>query len=281
MDEVGFMISIDDGEGLFQFIPVGSVDVRQIVGKPVLIGKDKVPGVIGARAIHLTTAEERRHTIPLDTLRIDVGLGETKGKVAPGDRVAFATRFTQNEYSLMGKALDDRLGVATLIELLKNPPDQVELQVVFTTQEEIGGRGAEVAAYALNPDVAIVVDSTPARDLPSWDGSTNTQFNCKLDEGPAIYTMDKATLSDPRLISHLISTAEKEGIPFQMRQPGSGGTDAGAIHRQRAGIPSVSMSVPGRNAHTPILVARKADWLNTMRLLNAAVAGLDRSILER
>lgn len=280
MDEVGLMISADDGDGLFQFQVVGGIDVRQLAGKAVLVGKERIPGVIGARAIHLTSEEERRNTIPLNTLRIDVGPGDAAGRVQPGDRVAFATRFQQSGPSLIGKALDNRLGVATLITLLRSAPDNIDLYCVFTTQEEIGLRGAGAAAYSVQPDFAIAVDSTPANDLPVWDGSENQRYNTRLGYGPAIYSYDRGTISDPRLVSWLVATGERYAIPFQMRQPGGGGTDAGAIHRERAGIPSVSVSVPGRYAHTAILLARTEDWDHTVKLLWTALSTLPQELLS-
>lgn len=282
MDEIGFML-VDGEDGLYEFETVGGIDARQLPGKPVLVGKDHLPGVIGAKPIHHTTADERRNVIPVDVLRIDVG-NENGKKIHPGDRATFATRFQQIGPSLVGKALDNRLGVATLIELLRHAPAHIEFQAAFTVQEEVGLRGARVAAYALNPQLAIALDSTPAGDLPRWDGEESARYNTKLDAGPAIYVADQGTLSDPRLIQHLLRTAETHGIPCQMRQPGGGGTDAGAIHKQRAGIPVVSVSVPGRYAHTAALVARLDDWQHTLVLifhalqeLTPAVLGPDRS----
>lgn len=278
MDEVGFMLVDDEGEGLFKFEVIGGVDNRQLVGKPVLVGKDKTPGVIGAKPIHLTTAEERKKPIPLENLRIDVGPGNsTKCKV--GDRATFATRFETWGPSLVGKALDDRLGVATLIELVKNAPEKIELLAAFTVQEENGLRGARVAAYSMNPDMAFVLDSTPANDLPVWDDEENGRYNVRLNRGPAIYRLDAHTLSDPRLIDYLVKIGAEFDIPYQFRQPGKGGTDAGAIHKQRGGIPSVSISVPGRYAHTAVLIARKADWKNTLALMYAALSNLTREVL--
>ena len=277
MDEVGFMLVADDGEGLFRFETVGGIDVRQLPGKAVLIGKDHLPGVIGARPIHLTTAEERKQNIPLDALRIDIGPGG--GKVKAGDRATFATRFKRNGPVLIAKAFDNRLGVVTLLELVKNAPANIDLLAAFTVQEEIGLRGAKVAAYTFNPDLAIVVDATPANDLPSWDGEENISFNTKLGLGPAIYIADGNTFSDPRLVRHLSETAQTEGIPVQFRQPGGGGTDAGAIHKARAGVPSVSVSVPHRYSHTAASIARLDDWKNTLALLHAALRRLTPELL--
>lgn len=277
MDEVGFMISKEEEDGLYRFELVGGIDVRQLPGKPVLVGKNLQPGVIGAKPIHLTTSEDRNRKISLDQLRIDLGPG---GKAKRGDRAVFATRFRQAGPSLMGKALDDRLGVATLIELVKHAPENVELLAAFTVQEEVGLRGAQVAAYLLDPDLAFVIDSTPAYDLPTWDESENAVYNTRLGAGPAIYLADSHTLSDPRLTGYLAKTAADAGIPFQYRQPGGGGTDAGAIHKARAGVPSVSISVPGRYAHTAVMVARLDDWQNTLALLYTALDKLTEDLLS-
>ncbi len=276
MDEVGFMLVAEDGEGIYRFETVGGMDVRQLVGKPVWVGRDHTPGVIGARPIHLTTAEERKRAIPLDALRIDIGPG---GKAKLGDRATFATRFQRSGPSLIAKALDNRLGVATLIELVKHAPANIDLLAAFSVQEEIGLRGAKVAAHAFNPDLGLAIDSTPANDLPAWDKEENTAYNTCLGLGPAIYIADGSTLSDPRLVRHFATVGDAEGIPYQMRQPGGGGTDAGAIHRSRAGIPSLSVSVPHRYSHTAVSLARLDDWRNYFALLHAALSRITPSLL--
>ena len=279
MDEIGFMIVKKHEDDLFQFVGVGGIDERQLPGKSVLVGRDHLPGVIGAKPIHLTTAKERENKIGWSSLRIDMGqdLGD---KVKPGDRVTFATRFEVLGYSIRAKALDNRLGVATLIELLKQAPDNIDLLAAFTVQEEVGLRGARVAAYAFDPDMAIAIDSTPAYDLPHWDDELeNVQYNTKLDEGPAIYVMDRATIADRRLVHWLVDAAEEKGIPYQFRQPGGGGTDAGVIHKTRSGIPSISVSVPARYAHTAASIARLEDWKNTLRLLKTALGNTTYDLL--
>jgi endoglucanase len=283
MDEIGFMLIHREDGGIFRFDTVGGIDVRQLVGKPVLVGKEQVPGVIGAKPIHLTTSSERKNTISLDALRIDIGL-EGNPKVKVGDRATFATRFSRTGPSLRAKALDDRLGVATLIELVKHAPDNIDLLAAFTVQEEVGLRGAQVAAYSFDPDLGIALDSTPAMDLPGWeqesDQDENSFYNTRLDGGPAIYLADSATLADPRLIRHFADTAEAARIPFQFRQPGGGGTDAGAIHRSRAGVPSISVSVPARYLHTAAGIARLSDWRNTLALLHAALSDMSPRLLS-
>lgn len=281
MDEIGFMIVKKHDDNLFQFECVGGIDVRQIPGKSVLVGRDHLPGVIGAKPIHMTTAKERKEKIDLTTMRIDLG-PDIGDKVKAGDRATFATRFEMIGPSIRAKALDNRFGVATLIELLKHAPANIDLLGAFTVQEEVGLRGARVAAYAFNPDMAIALDSTPAYDLPHWDDEDeNVQYNTRLDAGPAIYVMDRATIADRRLVNLLEDAAAEFDIPYQRRQPGGGGTDAGVIHKTRTGIPSTSVSVPARYAHSAASIARLEDWQNTLALLQAALSRVSPELLRK
>jgi tetrahedral aminopeptidase len=278
MDEVGFMIVADDGEGIYRFVTVGGIDARHLVGKQVLVGKNCTPGVIGGKPVHLMKTEERKQKVSVDSMRIDLG---SSGKADPGDRAGFATKFKRVGPSILSKAIDDRIGVATLIELLKHAPDNVDVCAAFSVQEEIGLRGAKVAAQYFNPDLAIAIDSTPARDLPAHDGSENISYNTKLGSGPAIYTVDGSTLHDPRLVRFLQAVAEAEKIPYQLRQPGGGGTDSGAIQRSLAGIPTVSVSVPHRYTHSPVSISRIEDWKNTLNLLHAALKRISPALIVR
>ena len=275
MDEVGFMIVNDEGDGFFQFECVGGIDPRHLVGKQVIVGKDHALGVIGAKPIHLTTPEERLQTIEADAMRIDLG---PEGKANVGDRATFATKFKRVGPSIMSKSIDDRIGVAILIELLKHAPKNIELCLAFSVQEEIGLRGAKVAAHYFEPDLAIAVDSTPARDLPDYEGKENFTYNTRLGFGPAIYLANSSTIDDPRLVRFLAETAEQEKIQYQFRQPGGGGTNAGAIQQSRAGVPVVSVSVPHRYTHSPISVSRVDDWKGTLNLLHAALKKMTRML---
>jgi endoglucanase len=276
MDEVGFMVVADDGEGLYRFETVGGIDVRHLVGKKVLVGKERTPAVIGGKPIHLMNADERTRKVPLESLRIDTGLS---GKAKVGDRAGFATKFRRAGPSILSKSIDDRIGVATLLELIKQAPSSVDLCLAFSVQEEIGLRGAKVAAQYFNPDVAIAVDSTPANDLPLYEGGENISYNTKLGLGPAIYIADGSTLHDPRLVRVLQETAEAERIPYQFRQPGGGGTDSGAIQRSLAGIPTVSVSVPHRYTHSPVSISRIEDWKNTINLLHAVLKRMTPALI--
>ncbi len=277
MDEVGFMLVAEDGEGLYEFRVIGGIDARSLAGKQVVVGKDRTPGVIGAKPIHLAKRDELRSPIAVDSLRIDLGPG---GKAKPGDRGTFAPNFRRVGPSLMSKSLDDRIGVALLIELVKSAPSNIDVMAAFTVQEELGMRGARVAAHAFEPDVAIVLDATPANDLPMQYEGENTFYNTKLGQGPAIYLINASTIDDPRLVRFVAQTAEKAGIPYQFRQPGGGGTNAGAIQRSTSGVPVVSVSVPHRYTHSAVSISRLDDFNNTLRLLSEVLRRISPEALK-
>jgi endoglucanase len=279
MDEVGFMLVEKNGKGLFKFETVGGIDPRQLPGKRVWVGSAKTPGVIGPKTLHLTPIPEREKAVGVDSLQIDLGPGN-ENKAKPGDWGTFATTFRRMGPSLAGKALDDRIGVATLIQLIRHAPPNIDLLAAFTVQEEIGLRGAKTAAHALNPDLAIALDCTPAKDQPIWDGTENTEYNSLLGQGPAVYLADMGTFADRGLADLMRAAGETYAIPYQIRQPGGGRTDAGAIHLQREGIPSISVSVPERYIHTAAAIVRLADWRNTLALVHAALSHLNSDFLE-
>ena len=278
MDEIGFMLVNEEEPGIFIFRSVGGIDPRHMAGKSVVVGPDHVPGVIGARPIHLMTDEEMEKTTKESDLRIDIG---SKNKtVKPGMYACFSTKFTLMGSCVCGKALDNRFGVCNLIRLFKECPENVELTAAFTVQEEVGVRGASVAAWDRHPDLAIAIDSTPAIDLPRWDGEESPIYKSKIGKGPAVYYHDGRTLSDPRIINYLQNVAEAYSIPCQRRQPMKGGTDAGGLHLTQEGIPVVSLSVPDRYAHSAASIARKSDWEAHLQLLFAAVANIDRKLFD-
>ena len=281
MDEVGLMITGYDGNGNLKFQPVGGVLGQVLAGKRVQVGEDRMPGVIGIQPIHLVKGDAAKKAVKTDALVIDVGASskeQAEGVAKVGDVATFLTSFADLGPTLMGKAFDDRAGCAALIELVRGEPFPFDLYAVFTVQEEVGLRGARVAAYAVEPDAAIVLDCTPANDMPKkQDVSPNTV----LGKGPAIYIMGGRTLSDRRLVDLIITAGEQDGIPYQVRQPGGGGTDAGSIQPVREGVPVVSVSVPGRYIHSPTAIISREDFNNTSRLVRAALARLTRDMLER
>ncbi len=281
MDEVGFMITGHEGNGGLAFRPVGGLRSQVLLGKRVQVGSDQVPGVIGIKPIHLTKKAEKRKITNIESLVIDVGASskEEAQKIAEiGDLATFMTPFTDLGPTILGKAFDDRVGCVALIELLHGERLPFDLQATFSVQEEVGLRGARVAAYTLEPDAAFVLDCTPANDLPmKQDLSPNTI----LGQGPAIYVMGSRLPYDRRLIELLKRAGDEEGIPYQIRPPGGGGTDANAIIGTRAGVPAVSVSAPARYIHSPAAIVDKEDLANVPRLIRAALSRLTHRTLQR
>lgn len=281
MDEVGFMIKAVDADGCLQIAPLGSIQPEQLLGKRVWVGAEGRLGVVGLTPIHLATQSEREARPSFDAMGVDLGLSAqavSEMGIRPGSTGTFAGRFEADGDSLWGKAFDDRLGVALLMSLLEETFESVEMLGAFTVQEELGARGAAAAAFALAPDVGIAIDCTPARDLPNADGTPNLEFNTHLGQGPAIYVADGRMISDPRLVQLALKTAEREGIVHQIRQPGSGSTDAAAIQRSRAGVPALAISVPARYPHTATALAKTADILATGALLSSLMRDLERGL---
>lgn len=281
LDEVGVMIVGANDDGTLKFRAVGGLDPRILPGKVLTIGPDHLAGVIGLPPVHVSKDDKEARQI--DQLSIDIGAStkdEALGAAAIGTLATFSTQYRSLGAAASGKAFDDRAGCAILIELLRGPRLPVELLAAFTAQEEVGLRGAQVAAHTLDPDAAIAIDCTPANDLPPTfeaDVSPNT----RLGAGPAIYVMTRRDVSDPRLVKHLISVSEAQGIPYQLRQPGGGGTNAGGIMPARSGVPTVSVSVPTRYLHSPASILYFSDLRHTVELVREGVARLTPQIIQR
>lgn len=286
MDEVGFIISEIKNDGGLKFKPIGGFDRRVLLGKAVVVGPERIPGVIGLKPIHLLNSGDRNKVDDIDSMVIDVGAsGSSIGKVNVGDFATFATRFGflggqagtgLEQGRVKGKAFDDRAGCAVLLELIKDDYP-LELIAVFTVQEEIGLRGARVAGYAVDPDVAFILECTAADDLPRPDDDKDEGFP-RLGRGPALTVMDRSFIADRRLVDLLIDTATAGQIPYQFKRPGIGGTDAGAVHLARAGVPSAAVSLPARYIHTPAAVLDLADFWHTVELMRATLQRLPDSV---
>jgi putative aminopeptidase FrvX len=281
MDEVGLMITGIDNNGSLKFEAVGGFDDRTLLGKVVQVGPKKITGVIGARPVHLLKRNQRNTIVKTDAMRIDIG---AKTKVAAarkakiGDRAAFVTEYEELGPTAVGKAFDNRAGCAVLIELLRADPFPFDLHAAFTVQEEVGLRGATIAAYAIKPDAALVLECTPAYDLPNKD---DVSPNVALGKGPAIYVMDRGTIQDPRLVSHITRTAVANSIPYQVRRPAGGGTNTAAIQRSHAGVPAATIAVPGRYAHTPAMMINLQDYQHVLKLVEVSLRSLTPAIVKR
>ena len=281
MDEVGLIVTDYDSNGTLKFSGVGGFDDRALLGKVVQVGPKKLTGVIGARPIHLLNATQRSTITKMDAMRIDIGAKNkdaASGKVNIGDRAAFVTEYEELGPTAVGKAFDNRAGCAALIELLRERPYPFDLIATFTVQEEVGLRGATTAAYGVKPDVALILECTPAYDLPNKD---DVSPNVALGKGPSIYVMDSGTMQDPRLVSLITQTAADNDIPCQIRRPGGGGTNTAVIQRVRGAIPAATIAVPGRYAHTPAMMINLDDYANVVKLAKATLLNLTMDIVKR
>jgi endoglucanase len=245
------------------------------------VGSECIPGVIGVKPIHLLRGDEGQKVSKIDDLVVDIGARskDEARKLAPlGTYAAFATQFRELGPTVSGKAFDDRAGCAVLVELLRGEPFAFDLHAVFAVQEEVGLRGARVAAYAVDPDCAFALEGTVADDIPKdKDVSPTTE----LGKGPAITVMDRSFIADRRLVRLLTDTAKELGIPYQFKQPNVGGTDSGAIHRAREGVPSVTVAVPCRYIHSPVSLLSLDDFENTVRLMREALSRVTWHTLRR
>lgn len=265
MDEVGFIIKSITDDGYLKFAPVGGIDPKVMLGKRVKMGE--VKGVIGIKAVHLTTMEERQVVPAISAMYIDIGANskiEAEGKVEQGSFFSFDTSIYEfgNGY-LKAKAIDDRFGCAIMMELIKQDL-QYDIYFSFNVQEETGLRGAMISAYNINPDIALVIESTTAADLS--DVEKHKQV-CHLSKGPVISFMDGATIYDKDLFDLTTNIANKHKIEWQTKSMIAGGNDSGVIHRTRDGVKTVSISLPTRYLHSSASVCNINDMKNVKKLV--------------
>lgn len=289
MDEIGFMVTGVDSNGLIKFANIGGADPRILPGLRVKIGSDQIPGVILWTPIH---ANREQKTVERKRLRIDIGAASKEaanGKVKPGDYIAFDSQYLElSETMVRGKAFDDRVGCALLVDILQGGPYPVDVLAAFTVQEEVGLRGAKVAAQTLKPDVAFVLEGTTAHDLPdplvrTGDSDSVMRGNnpaCKVGHGPVLTVMDRSMITVPRLLNFMRETAETNRIPYQLKTALGGGTDAGAIHQANGGIPAATISMPCRYIHSPRAYLSKEDYANTLRLVQAALNAMTFDVVN-
>ena len=284
MDEVGLMITYADENGsengLLRFTKVGGIDDRILPAKVVRIGEKRIPGLIIIKPVHMTTRSERNKVISYGDMAIDIGASskaEAERLVKKGDYAAFDVRYEDLGNMAKGKAFDDRAGCAVLVSLIENGPYPFDFYPAFTTMEEVGLRGARVAGFSVMPDAAFVLEGTICDDGPKEKDLSPTTT---VGKGAAISPMDRSVIADRRLVRLLIETAQREGIPYQIKQPGKGGTDAGAIHLARTGVPSVPVAVPSRYIHAPVGMLAKSDLENTIALMTSTLKRLTPDVLH-
>lgn len=273
MDEVGFIISEITDKGFLKFKTVGGIDKRTILAKRLKIGENEVLGVIGMKAVHLQKKTERGEVPEIRDLYIDIGAKDKKSAenlVKLGDYAVFETEFEKlGEDTVKAKALDDRAGCAVLIELIKKP-QKYDTYFCFTAQEEVGLRGARLAAYRIQPNISLVIEATSASDVYGFEPYESVT---KMGAGAAVTFMDRTTVVNDTLRKKLFEIAQQANIPVQYKCSTSGGNDAGRIHLSRDGIKTAIISLPCRYIHSCASVASLSDL--------EAVKNLAELFLER
>ncbi|MCL2002391.1 MAG: M42 family metallopeptidase [Oscillospiraceae bacterium] len=273
MDEVGLMVRGATDDGYLRFGTVGGIDRRLLFGKTVRCGQKKLPGVIGMKAMHLSKPKERETVPQLSDMYIDIGASgkdDALKKVPPGEICAFAAEPVEfGKGFLKAKAIDDRLGCAVLLRLLEDKP-VCDTWFAFTVQEEVGLRGAFTAAYALKPDMALIVEGTTAADNPGLKGAERI---AAAGEGVVLSYMDNSVIYDRGLFEQMRAIADAEKIPWQLKRAVAGGTDAGAVQRSRGGVPVAGMAAAVRYIHAPASVVSAEDCENVYKLAKAFIGG--------
>jgi len=283
MDEVGLVISHVDAAGFLRFGLLGGYDERILAGMPVWVRTGEGVqrrGVVGTLPPHVLSAADREKPIRANELYIDVGARSVEEVevlgIRVGDPAVPSCGFrVVSEDLVMGKAFDDRAGCALLIELLQGLQGRdvpVNLVFSFTVFEEVGTRGAGPAAYRVKPDLALAVECTTATDTPGVEPERQPAWQ---GGGPAITVADKSVVVNRSLVQAFETMAREEDIPYQIKKPLFGGTNAGAIHQSRAGVPTGVISVPCRYLHTPCQLLRLSDYTQTRSLLAALIRGPD------
>jgi endoglucanase len=282
VDEIGLQVTHIDEDGFLYFAEIGGWDPQVLVGQRVrILGRDgDVPGVIGKKAIHLMTPDDRLKASQIKNLWADIGAAsrdEVKEiGVAVGDPMVLDQKFLRLAGDrIVSRAIDDRIGAYVVLETarsLAEDPPRAAVTAVATTQEEIGysGGGARAAAYALEPDVALVVDVTFSTDVPDIEKKELGEH--KIGGGPVI---SRGSAAHDRVFQMLAEVAEGEGIPYSVQaSPRATRTDADGIFLTRAGVPTGLVSVPNRYMHSPNEMVSVADLDNTVRLLAAFIRRL-------
>lgn len=260
MDEVALIITKITEEGFLKFDTLGGIDTSVLVSKKVLVGEKALSGVIGAKAIHLQKKSERGKGIEIEELYIDIGAKDKKDaekRVSLGDFATFDSKYVEfGDGYIKAKALDDRIGCDVLIDLAKNRYD-FDLYLVFTVQEETGLRGAQIAVNRIEPDFAMVLETTACSDA---FGSEEKDYSTVSGGGVALSFADMRTYYSKEILKDISFVAKKYNIPFQYKKTISGGNDAGVVHLSCGGVKTITMSVPTKYIHSPSSVINKNDY---------------------
>lgn len=290
MDEIGFMVKHITNEGFLKFTPLGGWWDQVLLTQPVKIitsDKKEVTGVIGAKPPHLIPQDERNKVILKKSMYIDIGATSKeeveKAGIRVGDPVIPLSSFTElsvpNTY--MSKAFDDRIGCAVAISALQKLKSSSHPNTVFavaTVQEEVGVRGANTSVEMVDPDIAFILESDIAGDVP---GIRAEESSTKMDGGPSLLLFDSRMIPNLKLRDLVIETAKKEKIPLQFTTMEGGATDGSVIHVHKHGVPTVVLGVPTRHIHSHNSIIRRSDFDNAVKLVTALVKKLDKKAVSK
>jgi len=288
MDEIGFVVKFITDEGFIKFGTLGGWWGHVMLAQRVLIKTQKgdVPGLIGSKPPHILTEEERKKLLEPKDMYIDVGA--TSGEevrslgIRPGDPIipVFPFTISGTGKTYMGKGFDDRVGCGLLIDVIKRLAKEKHPNTVYgvgTVQEEVGLRGARTSSWVVEPDVGITLETGVAGDVPDVK---KEEAQAKLGKGPIIVIRDGSMIPNLLLRDLFIETAEELKIPYQFDSLDRGGTDSGAIHLHRRGVPNLVVAVPTRHIHSHAGIIHRDDYDQTLNLVTAVIKKLDALTVE-
>ena len=274
MDEVGLIVNDITDDGYLKFSHVGGIDDRILLAQRVKVGENKIKGVIGIKAVHLQTEDERKNVIKCADMYIDIGAkskDEALRMVSKGDYISFDSQFTElYNTKFKAKAIDDRAGCAINLDLVKKEYAE-DIFFCFTVQEETGLRGASVLSRRIDPDIAIILEATTASDTAF---SPPHMYGTTLGGGPVITNMDMGAYQDKKLKNFIIDTANNENITFQYKLTSNGGNDSRQIQTGASGARVCSVSLPCRYIHSPVCVADMQDYESMKKLVEKTLENI-------
>jgi len=287
MDEIGFMVKSITSNGFIKFIPLGGWWDQVLLSQKVIIHSQKGPiiGVIGSKPPHILSEEERKKVVEKKEMYVDIGARDGVEVlflgIRPGDPITPYSEFKQmaNPDMLLGKAWDDRIGCALLIEVLREITKEDHPNTIYgvgTVQEEVGLRGATTSSHIVNPDVAIILESDIATDVPGIE----EEKKISLGKGPSIILYDATMIPNSNLRTIFIETAEQLNIPIQFSTLERGGTDGGRIHIHAKGVPSIVIGVPARYIHSHAGIINIQDFINAKKLIIEVIKKLDQDTVN-
>ncbi len=277
MDEIGLMVRYIDKKGFIKFSKLGGINDQMLLNQEVYIHSngEKILGVVGSKPPHRMKAAEKKKPVEYENMFIDIGASSKEDAekfVNVGDPITIKQKFAELKNDLvMGNAMDNRVGCAILLEVMKQAQSNATIYGVGTVQEEVGLKGARTSAYKINPDMALALDVTISGDHP---GMKEEEAPAKAGKGPCIILTDasgRGIITHPKVKELLMEVAQEEEIPYQTEVSEGGTTDATAIHLTREGIPTGVISPPSRYIHTPVSVVNIQDVENAVKLILAVL----------